>query len=74
MSITDRVRKHLYDIVEAGNAISAFTSEMVEDEFLANELVQSAVERKFEIKRVASSLMLLLSVARETGQFAAWWA
>lgn len=49
MSITDRVRKHLYDIVDAGNAISTFTSEMTEDEFLASELVQSAVERKFEI-------------------------
>jgi uncharacterized protein with HEPN domain len=49
MSITDRIRKHLFDVVEAGNAILLFTDGMTEQDFLADELVQSAVERKFEI-------------------------
>ena len=49
MSINDRTRKHIYDIVEAGKAILAFTEGLTERAFLDNALVQAAVERKFEI-------------------------
>jgi len=49
MSIPLRAKKHLYDILEALDAIHSFTEGMGENEFLNDALVQAAVERKFEI-------------------------
>ncbi len=45
----DEVLKHLYDIREAALAIKAFVAERRFDDYSKDELLRSAVERKFEI-------------------------
>jgi uncharacterized protein with HEPN domain len=40
---------HLHDILEAGRAIKAFISGKTFEEYCSDELLRSAVERKFEI-------------------------
>lgn len=42
-------RSYLWDIERAATAIEEFTSELDLGDYLGNELVQSAVERKFAI-------------------------
>jgi len=43
------VRKLLFDILEAGKDIEAFVQALDYGQYLADRMVQSAVERKFEI-------------------------
>lgn len=45
----NEVRKYLFDILEAVISIENFVGRMVLEDYLENELVQAAVERKFEI-------------------------
>lgn len=45
----DEVRSHLYDAREAGLAIRQFVADRTFDQYLADDLLRSAVERKFEI-------------------------
>jgi uncharacterized protein with HEPN domain len=40
---------YLWDAIEAAGSIESFTHALDEDAYLANSLVQAAVERKFEI-------------------------
>jgi uncharacterized protein with HEPN domain len=40
---------HLHDILQAGHAIQAFISGKTFDDYAADNLLRSAVERKFEI-------------------------
>lgn len=47
--MTERSKKHLYDVQSALAAIAAYTQGMQETEYLENDLVQAAVERKLEI-------------------------
>jgi len=49
MSIRQNDKKHLFDIVAAVEAIESFVSTLTEAEYLEHEMVQAAVERKFEI-------------------------
>ncbi|MBI4083101.1 MAG: DUF86 domain-containing protein [Candidatus Lambdaproteobacteria bacterium] len=43
------MRKLLEDILEAGNAIQAYTAGRTEADYLANPMLRDAVERRFEI-------------------------
>jgi len=43
------IKKSLYDILQAARDIEEFTCGLAFDEFCANGMAQSAVERKFEI-------------------------
>jgi len=45
----DEVLAHLHDAVRAGRAIKEFIASSTFDEYASNELLRSAVERKFEI-------------------------
>jgi len=47
--ISDEVKKLFYDIDRAGSLIKTFVGGKTRDEFLQNKLLQSAVERQFEI-------------------------
>ncbi|MBI1296411.1 DUF86 domain-containing protein [bacterium] len=49
MYIRQNDKKHLFDIAVAAEAIEAFTSTLTEAEYIKQEMVQAAVERKFEI-------------------------
>lgn len=42
-------KKHLYDVLQAVNSIQSYTQVMTKESFLAGDMVQAAVERKFEI-------------------------
>jgi uncharacterized protein with HEPN domain len=42
-------RAFLWDVREAATAIQKFVTGMTADEYVVNDLVQAAVERKFEI-------------------------
>ena len=43
------VRKYLHDILDAVNSIENFVGKIPFDGYLQNELLQAAVERKFEV-------------------------
>lgn len=45
----DRVLKHLYDVLLAARAVRGFVDGKTFDDYSANELLRSGVERKFEI-------------------------
>ena len=45
----ETVRKHLFDIAEAAGKIMEFTAGSTLATFSSNDLLQAAVERKFEI-------------------------
>lgn len=45
----DEIRKYLYDIREAASAIKAFVAGQSFYDYMADELLRSGVERKFEI-------------------------
>ena len=49
---------YLLDILKAGKAIVTFTESMLYDDYLASDLIQSAVERKFTIIGEAINLLL----------------
>jgi uncharacterized protein with HEPN domain len=49
MAVSVRDSTALWDMVQAIYKIQAFTAGLTEGEYLENELVQSAVERKLEI-------------------------
>ena len=43
------VRKLLFDVLEAGTDVKSFVQALDYAQYLANRMVQAAVERKFEI-------------------------
>ena len=45
----DEIFAHLHDIAQAGRAIKEFTSECTFEKYSSNEILRSAVERKFEV-------------------------
>ena len=45
----DEIRKHLYDILQAGQSVKSFTAGKTFQDYVADELLRSGVERKFEI-------------------------
>ena len=45
----DEISAHLHDILQAGRAIKEFISGKTFAEYASNELLRSAVERKFEV-------------------------
>jgi len=45
----DEILAHLYDLLHAGHAIRGFVKGRTADDYLSDELLRSAVERKFEI-------------------------
>ena len=45
----DEVLTHLHDIIQAGKAIQKFVSGRTFETYVSDELLRSAVERKFEI-------------------------
>ncbi len=45
----DSVLKHLYDVLTAARAILEFTKGLDYDDYCVNDILSSAVERKFEI-------------------------
>lgn len=45
----DEIRTHLDDILRAGNAIKTFTAGRTFDDYSSDELLRSAVERKFQV-------------------------
>ena len=49
MSLQPEVKKFLYDIITAAKNIEEYTSKLEFSDFSQNTMVQSAVERKFEI-------------------------
>jgi uncharacterized protein with HEPN domain len=49
MSSENRIQKHLYDVLDAIKAIESFTEGVTEVQYLENQLLQAAVERKFEV-------------------------
>ena len=51
----DDILAHLHDIVQAGHAIRAFISGRTFEDYVSDELLRSAVERKFEIMGEALS-------------------
>jgi uncharacterized protein with HEPN domain len=54
-------RKLLEDIRQAVARVQAFTAQVTADDYLKSELIQSAVERQFEIAAEALSRVLKLS-------------
>lgn len=51
----DEVRAHLHDILHAGRAVKAFVAGRTFEDYGSDELLRSAVERKFEIMGEALS-------------------
>lgn len=49
MHVPDRDFGYLWDILDAAKAIKAFTKDKSLDEFIQDEILQAAVERKLEI-------------------------
>jgi len=45
----DETLAHLHDILHAGRGVKAFVAGRVFDEYVADDLLRSGVERKFEI-------------------------
>ena len=45
----NEILAHLHDIAQAGRAVKEFLSKRTFEEYSSNELLRSAVERKFEI-------------------------
>jgi len=45
----DEVLQHLHDIQQAAMAVKAFVAGLTFDDYVANDMVRSSVERKFEI-------------------------
>jgi uncharacterized protein with HEPN domain len=53
----DEVRTHLFDILEAGRAVRGFVDGKSFNDYVVDELLRSAVERKFEIMGEALNRM-----------------
>ncbi|MEM9478608.1 MAG: HepT-like ribonuclease domain-containing protein [Verrucomicrobiota bacterium] len=47
--MTEQTLKHLFDALEAARHIVAFSAKKTYEDFCADELLSSAIERKFEI-------------------------
>ena len=45
----DEILAHLHDILQAGRAIKEFISNKTFDDYISDNLLRSAVERKFEV-------------------------
>jgi len=45
----DEVLAHLHDVIEAGKAIKEFVAGRAFEDYASDELLRSAVERKFEV-------------------------
>jgi len=65
----DEILAHLHDIVQAGQAIREFIADTTFETYASNEMLRSAVERKFEImgeaiNRIRSDNPELLSKIR----------
>jgi len=45
----DEIRAHLHDILTAGKAVVRFTAGLTLEDYMADDLLRSGVERKFEI-------------------------
>jgi len=45
----DNAQAHLHDIIQAAHAIDEFITDSSFDDYIINEMLRSAVERKFEI-------------------------
>lgn len=56
-------RAFLWDVQEAARAIQAFTADLDLKAYLGNEMVQAAVERKFEVIGEALNQLAKLSPA-----------
>ncbi len=61
MSLPLEDKKCLLDVLEGARAIEAFTTGLTAAEFASNNLVQAAVERKFEIIGEALSRLVRMS-------------
>ena len=66
----DEVLAHLYDILQAARAVRGFTAGRTFDDYVSDELLRSAVERKFEIigealNRIGRDEPALLAQIRE---------
>lgn len=48
-SMSDDISKYLYDALEAVQAIELFTAGVTYSMYLQHEMIQTAVERKFEV-------------------------
>jgi len=59
-------RAFLWDVREAAHAIQAFTADLDSNAYLSNELVQAAVERKFEV--IGEALNQLTKFAPATAE------
>jgi uncharacterized protein with HEPN domain len=51
----DDVRAHLHDVIQAARAVEQFVAGRSFDDYASDELLRSAVERKFEIMGEALS-------------------
>ena len=73
----DESRAHLYDVLQSGCAIKEFISNKTLESYRSDELLRSAVERKFEImgeainriKRDEPSLLLQIRHHRDIISF-----
>ena len=45
----NEILAHLHDIVQSGRAVKDFMSKRTFEDYSSNELLRSAVERKFEV-------------------------
>ena len=66
----DEILKHLHDAREAGVAIKGFIAGRSFDDYVSDEMLRSAIERKFEIvgealNRIAKDAPELLDQIRE---------
>ena len=49
MSTSPDIKKYLFDVVTAAQSIEQYTADLEFADYTADEMVQAAVERKFEI-------------------------
>lgn len=54
----DEVLAHLYDVIQAARAIKEFIAVRTFEDYISDELLRSAVERKFEIMGEALNRIL----------------
>ena len=66
MQLEIQIYKYLFDILQAAEKIQSFVKDLDESDYYLSDLVQSAVERQFEI--IGEAANKLLKIAPEYGQ------